>query len=162
MLRCISSGVKPSCPTEARITPSFSRYSVEPTMALTKLFTSRVSVPSFVLGISPRGPRILPKPALLSLSAESVWHSSRSKSIFPSRILSNNSSSPHREAPAACAAVAMGEGEGQMTAIRSEVLTGCGSRSRFRTVAAFLIVRSLSARSYLAEVEGWPTSKARM
>lgn len=162
MLDCISSGVKPSWPTEARITPSFSRYSVEPTMLLTRPSTSRVMVPSLVLGISPRGPRTLPRPALLSLAAESVWHSSRSKLIFPSRIWSNSSSSPHTEAPTAWAAVAIGEGEGQMTAIRSEVLTGCGSRSRFRTAGPFLVVRSLSARSYLAEVGTWPTSKARM
>lgn len=65
-------------------------------------------------------------------------------------------------APEARAAVAIGEGEGQITAMRRAVLIAWGSRSRLRIAGPFFGVRSFSAMSYLEEVGGWPTSKARM
>lgn len=49
-----------------------------------------------------------------------------------------------------------------MTHILIEVSTACGRRNRLRTVGAFLIVRSFTARSYLGEVGGLPTSNALM
>ncbi len=49
-----------------------------------------------------------------------------------------------------------------MTAMRREVLTGCGRRRRERTAGPFFMVRRRMARSYLEEVGGRPTSNARM
>lgn len=69
-------------------------------------------------------------------------------------------SSPNRVAPASRAAVAMGPGEGQITAIFRLVLTGWGSWRRLRTTGPFFKVRILIARSYFEDEGGRPTSKA--
>ena len=71
-------------------------------------------------------------------------------------------SSPTSFAPALKAVVAMGESGGQMTHIRADVLTGCGNRRRLRTAGPFLSVLRLICISYLEEVGGRPTSKARI
>lgn len=47
-----------------------------------------------------------------------------------------------------------------MTHILNEVSTACGRRNRLRTVGPSLMVWSFTARSYLGEVGGLPTSNA--
>jgi len=49
-----------------------------------------------------------------------------------------------------------------MTQIRISVLTGCGSRNRFRMTGPFLSVRRRTCSSYLEEDGLRPTSKARI
>ena len=49
-----------------------------------------------------------------------------------------------------------------MTQMRREVSTACGSWRRLRTAGPFFAVRRRMARSYLDELGGRPTSKARM
>ena len=71
-------------------------------------------------------------------------------------------SSPTSVAPALMACAAAGESGGQITAMRREVWTGWGRRRRLRTAGPFLRVRRRMARSYLEEVGGRPTSKARI
>ena len=86
----------------------------------------------------------------------------RSNSIRPAFTASNIVSSPTSEAPASFADAAADESGGHITAMRREVLTGWGSRKRFRTVGPFLRVRKRTARSYFADIGAWPTSNARI
>ncbi len=162
IFRCISSGVKPSWPTAILTTPILSLYSLPPIISRTVPATSFTTVPSLTLGSRPFGPNTLPSPALFSFWIESTWHMHLSNSIRPSLTASKTVSSPTTEAPALMAAFAIAESGGQMTQIRIEVFTGWGSCIRLRIVGPFLSVRSLRCISYLEDVGGRPTSKARM
>jgi hypothetical protein len=159
---CISSGVNPNCPTAILITPNRSLYSLAPTMFRTLVPTCVTTVPVFVLGIRPLGPRTRPNPALLSFCRLSMWQMHRSNSTKPSLICAKISSSPTRTAPADRASAAAFDSGSAMTQMRTSVLTGCGSRNRFRTTGPFFSVRRRTATSYLDEVGLRPTSKARI
>lgn len=162
MFLCISSGVNPSCPMAILKTPKRSLYSAAPTIWPTAVAGSLTTVPVLADGIKPLGPSTLPSPALFSFCNESVWHKHLSKSMRPAFTASNTDSSPTTDAPAARAASAYFESGGHITHIRRSVLTGCGSRSRFRMTGPFLSDLSFSANSYLTLVGERPTSTARI
>ena len=162
MFSCISVGVKPSCPTAMRMTPSLSLYSLPPTIFLTVGPMFVTTVPVFVLGIRPLGPSTLPNPALFNFCSESTWQMHLSNSMLPSRTCLKISSSPTSVAPADRASCPALESAGAMTQMRRSVLTECGSRNRFRTTGPFFRVRRRTWSSYLEDEGFRPTSKARM
>ena len=101
------------------------RYSICPALMLWSVSaTSIVTVPAFALGISPRGPRILPSFGITPRIKSGVAMVA-SKSSQPSTILSTNSSVPTKSAPASSASRALSPWA--KTTTRTDFPVPCGS-----------------------------------
>src|SRR5216684_2039678 len=87
------------------MTPVLStRYSTLPALvSLTAVFTSKVTVPVFGFGMSPRGPSTLPKPPTKRIMSGVA--TTASKSSHPPLILVTMSSPPTKSAPASSASL---------------------------------------------------------
>src|SRR5262245_5028398 len=101
------SGANDALPTPAWTMPAFStRNSTAPPLAaFTAAVTSMVTVPTFGLGIRPRGPSTLPRRPTSGIMSGVAMQ--RSKSIAPPCTFSTRSSAPTTSAPAARASSAL-------------------------------------------------------